>query len=209
MNKRFNFTILITSLLCFVPMIVGLILWNKLPEKLPTNYSLNSEVGNVAPKWINIILLPIIFATLNIVVNMRISPKTEENVGKRLASFVVWLVPILAVVVGTFMIIKPLGLPLEAMSLVAYFMSLVFIIVGNYIPKSKPNNVVGFRLPWIMNDDDLWKKTHRFSGLVLVICGFASFITSFFVIGKYVFLVSLGIIIFVPLIYSLIIKNNK
>ena len=60
-----------------------------------------------------------------------------------------------------------------------------------------------------MNDDDLWKKTHRFSGLVLVICGFASFITSFFVIGKYVFLVSLGIIIFVPLIYSLIIKNNK
>ena len=209
MNKRFNFTILITSLLCFVPMIVGLILWNKLPEELPTNYSLNNEVGNVVPKWINVILLPIIFATLNIVVNMRISPKTEENVGKRLASFVVWLVPILAVVVGTFMIIKPLGLPLEAMSLVASFMSLVFIIVGNYIPKSKPNNVVGFRLPWIMNDDDLWKKTHRFSGLVLVICGFASFITSFFVIGKYVFLVSLGIIIFVPLIYSLIIKNNK
>lgn len=209
MNKRFNFTILITSLLCFVPMIVGLILWNKLPEELPTNYNLNNEVGNVAPKWINVILLPIIFAALNIVVNMRISPKTEENVGKRLASFVVWLVPILAVVVGTFMIIKPLGLPLEAMSLVASFMSFVFIIVGNYIPKSKPNNIVGFRLPWIMNDDDLWKKTHRFSGLVLVICGFASFITSFFVIGKYVFLVSLGIIIFVPLIYSLIIKNNK
>lgn len=131
MNKRFNFTILITSLLCFVPMIAGLILWNKLPDELPTNYNLNNEVGNVAPKWINVILLPIFFAILNIIVNIRISPKTEENVGKRLASFVVWLVPILAVVVGTFMIIKPLGLPLEAMSLAASFMSLVFIISKN------------------------------------------------------------------------------
>ena len=209
MKKKNSFTIIITTLLCLVPMIMGFVFWNKLPDELPMNYGLNNEVGLLAPKWVNVILLPLVLVAMNIVVNIVVTGKTEENVGKRLSLFVTWLIPVLSVIVGLFLIFKPLGMSLEITTLIIPFMSILFIIIGNYIPKSKPNWYVGYRVPWIMEDEDLWKKTHRFSGVLLVVCGFISLITSFFEVGKYIFLVNLGIIIFVPLIYSLIVKSKN
>lgn len=208
MNRFFNKTTLITTLLCLVPIAIGTALQNKLPSEIPINYGFNNEAGTLASKWIVIFLLPLILALVNLFVNLTLTEKNRQRIGKRLSAVLIWLVPLLSVVVSMFLILKPLGLPLKAGSLVFSIISVIFIIIGNYIPKCRPNSYVGYRLSWIMNDDELWMKTHRFSGFVLVIAGFASLAASFFAIGKYVFLVCLVIIIFVPLIYSLAIKKK-
>lgn len=208
MNRFFNKTTLITTLLSLVPIAIGTALQNKLPSEIPINYGFNNEAGTLASKWIVIFLLPLILALVNLFVNLTLTERNRQRIGKRLSAVLIWLVPLLSVVVSMFLILKPLGLPLKAGSLVFSIISVIFIIIGNYIPKCRPNSYVGYRLSWIMNDDELWMKTHRFSGFVLVIAGFASLVASFFAIGKYVFLVCLVIIIFVPLIYSLAIKKK-
>lgn len=208
MNRIFNKTTLITTLLCLVPIAIGTELQNKLPSEIPINYGFNNEARTLASKWIVIFLLPLILALVNLFVNLTLTEKNRQRVGERLSAVLIWLVPLLSVVVSMFLILKPLGLPLKAGSLVFSIISVIFIIIGNYIPKCRPNSYVGYRLSWIMNDEELWMKTHRFSGFVLVIAGFASLVASFFAIGKYVFLVCLVIIIFVPLIYSLAIKKK-
>ena len=208
MNRIFNKTTLITTLLCLVPIAIGTALQNKLPSEIPINYGFNNEAGTLASKWIVIFLLPLILALVNLFVNLTLTEKNRQRIGKRLSAVLIWLVPLLSVVVSMFLILKPLGLSLKVGSLVFSIISVIFIIIGNYIPKCRPNSYVGYRLSWIMNDEELWMKTHRFSGFVLVIAGFASLAASFFVIGKYVFLVCLVIIIFVPLIYSLAIKKK-
>lgn len=208
MNRIFNKTTLITTLLCLVPIAIGTALQNKLPSEIPINYGFNNEAGTLASKWIVIFLLPLILALVNLFVNLTLTEKNRQRIGERLSAVLIWLVPLLSVVVSMFLILKPLGLPLKAGSLVFSIISVIFIIIGNYIPKCRPNSYVGYRLSWIMNDEELWMKTHRFSGFVLVIAGFASLVASFFAIGKYVFLVCLVIIIFVPLIYSLAIKKK-
>lgn len=208
MNRIFNKTTLITTLLCLVPIAIGTALQNKLPSEIPINYGFNNEAGTLASKWIVIFLLPLILALVNLFVNLTLTEKNRQRIGERLSAVLIWLVPLLSVVVLMFLILKPLGLPLKAGSLVFSIISVIFIIIGNYIPKCRPNSYIGYRLSWIMNDDELWMKTHRFSGFVLVIAGFASLVASFFAIGKYVFLVCLVIIIFVPLIYSLAIKKK-
>lgn len=208
MNRIFNKTTLITTLLCLVPIAIGTALQNKLPSEIPINYGFNNEARTLTSKWIVIFLLPLILALVNLFVNLTLTEKNRQRIGKRLSAVLIWLVPLLSVVVSMFLILKPLGLPLKAGSLVFSIISIIFIIIGNYIPKRRPNSYVGYRLSWIMNDEELWMKTHRFSGFVLVIAGFASLAASFFAIGKYVFLVCLVIIIFVPLIYSLAIKKK-
>lgn len=208
MNRIFNKTTLITTLLCLVPIAIGTELQNKLPSEIPINYGFNNEAGTLASKWIVIFLLPLILALVNLFVNLTLTEKNRQRIGERLSAVLIWLVPLLSVVVSMFLILKPLGLQLKAGSLVFSIISVIFIIIGNYIPKCRPNSYVGYRLSWIMNDEELWMKTHRFSGFVLVIAGFASLVASFFAIGKYVFLVCLVIIIFVPLIYSLAIKKK-
>lgn len=204
MKKKINFTIIVTTLVCLIPMVLGIVFWNKLPDELPINYGFNNEIGKMAPKLVNIILMPLFFVAMNI--SLHISLAMKEKIGAKLLVFMKWIIPMLSVVVGSFMILKPLGLSIEASTLIIPLISFVLIVVGNYVPKTKPNYFVGYRLPWIINNEEIWIKTHRFCGVLLVVCGFVSFITSFFSFGKYVFLVSILIIVFLPLFYSLSIK---
>ena len=90
MGKKFNSTFFITTILCFVPMILGIVLWDKLPSELPMNYGFNNEIRHLAPKWINVILLPIIFAVLNIIKSISMTEKDIE----RSAAFVSAAIPV-------------------------------------------------------------------------------------------------------------------
>ncbi len=46
---------------------------------------------------------------------------------------------------------------------------ILYLILGNFIPKVKPNYSIGFRIPWALNDSDNWYHTHRFGGKCMVI----------------------------------------
>mgnify|MGYP000573868704 FL=1 len=45
-------------------------------------------------------------------------------------------------------------------------MGLLFVIVGNYLPKVKPNRTIGIRVVWTLQDEENWNATHRFSGKI-------------------------------------------
>lgn len=61
---------------------------------------------------------------------------------------------------------------IDLIKIVNVVMGISFIVLGNVIPKSKSNSTVGFRLPWTRFNDVTWAKCNRFSGYVMVICGF-------------------------------------
>lgn len=61
--------------------------------------------------------------------------------------------------------------------------SLLLIVVGNLLPKSKPNGIVGLRTPWSLKNDVTWSKSNRFAGILLVICGVLIILESIFIGG--------------------------
>jgi len=48
---------------------------------------------------------------------------------------------------------------------------LVFLAIGNLLPRARPNWFVGIRTPWTLSSDRVWEKTHRFGGRVFVAAG--------------------------------------
>ncbi len=50
-------------------------------------------------------------------------------------------------------------------------MGILFIVVGNIMPKTRRNGFIGFRMSWSMYNDETWRKTHRFGGYALVVAG--------------------------------------
>jgi uncharacterized membrane protein len=44
----------------------------------------------------------------------------------------------------------------------------LFIVIGNLLPRARPNWFVGIRTPWTLSSDRVWEKTHRFGGQVFV-----------------------------------------
>ena len=189
-----DFCMVITTILCLIPLALGLFLWNKLPEQIPTTYGFNDSVSNMAPKWVTVILLPLIETVFNIIIHLGINLSKKNNAGKKLNYILKWLAPVLSISVTS-----------------ALLMSLLFIILGNYLPKTEPNYMVGFRVPWTLNNETVWKKTHRFSGGVMVIFGFISLIGSFTPFAEPIGLICILAAIIIPLIYSVAVsaKENK
>ena len=52
-------------------------------------------------------------------------------------------------------------------------LSLLFTVLGNFLPKCSHNYFVGIRTPWTLASPDCWRRTHRVAGVLWVVCGLA------------------------------------
>jgi uncharacterized membrane protein len=48
---------------------------------------------------------------------------------------------------------------------------ILFIVIGNYMGKIRPNWFMGIRTPWTLSSEEVWNKTHRFGGRVFMAGG--------------------------------------
>ncbi|MCL2069047.1 MAG: SdpI family protein [Oscillospiraceae bacterium] len=57
---------------------------------------------------------------------------------------------------------------------------LMFAFIGNMLPKFKSNYFAGFRTPWTLSSDEVWRKTHRIAGFMWFFGGLLIAVLSFF-----------------------------
>ena len=50
-------------------------------------------------------------------------------------------------------------------------MGITYIIIGNYLPKTRQNYTIGFKLPWTYANEENWNKTNRLSGVINIVIG--------------------------------------
>ncbi|NLM00636.1 MAG: DUF1648 domain-containing protein [Treponema sp.] len=206
-------TLIITTLICLTPIILGVALWERLPDELPGQYGFNDQVNWTAPKWVNVFILPIFIALMNLIMNIIAIKQSENITSKKLNALVVLIIPVMSIIINPFMILKPLGLQIEAYRVVIPLISVILILSGNYMPKTKPNKYIGARFSAALKDEKIWAKSQRFVGAVFVICGFVSLIFSFFPIGRYVFIGAFIIMSVITTFYTIYVsrkyKNNS
>lgn len=66
-----------------------------------------------------------------------------------------------------------LGYPVDMVRVIAFCMGLLFIGLGNVMPKSQPNSYAGFRLRWTLESPANWVATNRFTGMLMMLGGVA------------------------------------
>jgi uncharacterized membrane protein len=55
----------------------------------------------------------------------------------------------------------------------------LFVFLGDAMPKTRPNFFVGVRTPWTLTSDLSWQKTHRLAGWLFVLVGFWAIVAAF------------------------------
>ncbi len=97
--------------------------------------------------------------------------------------------------------------------IISCVMGVLFILLGNILPKTKPNSFIGVRLSWSMDSDEHWYITNRNCGIAMVLAGICTVIAGLIVRnGTYIIYMILSLILFltVATIYSyVIIKREK
>lgn len=97
--------------------------------------------------------------------------------------------------------------------IVSSVIGVLFIILGNILPKTKRNNIFGMRMKFCMDTEEHWHIANRACGIAMVISGLVSIISGLIVRnGSYIiyFIISLILSLTVAIIYSYAkIKGNK
>lgn len=84
------------------------------------------------------------------------------------------------------------------------FVGLIFIVIGNYLPKCRHNYTVGIRLPWTLDNEDNWNHTHRFAGYVWIIAGVVTLLSVFLSHAAVVWVAAIFVASLSPLVYSFV-----
>ena len=208
MIKKNLKTLIITSVAILLPILVGIILWDKLPDQIPTHWNAQGEIDGWSSKTFAIFGLPLIMLAIQwLAVIVTCSDPKRNNHSEKILNFVFWIVPVLCILLSALMYSVAMGkdIPLEAIT--PALLGLLFIVIGNYMPKCKQNYTIGIKIPWTLNSEENWNKTHRFAGWLWVIGGIFIIATSLFSL-IWISLPAIAILTLVPIIYSYILHKK-
>lgn len=166
-------SLIITCIICLLPIVLGVVLWSKLPESMPIHFDIYNQPDNFASKGFVVFGLPLLMVLLQIfccVVNDINASKHGER--KKLENVTKWIIPIMTVILQTVTFGIGLGWKIDVRIVVSLMVGVILLVIGNYLPK----------FDYIKNydiDTQKARKINRFIGFETVLMGLMFIISIF------------------------------
>ena len=187
MIKENKWRILLTTLVTLLPMLAGLMLWTRLPERMPIHWNAAGELDGWTGKAFAVFAIPGFLAAIHLfcVLCTSLDPKVKGQT-KKVLGMVFWICPVMSVLAGALTYSAALGAEVSVELVVPCFVGLLFVIFGNYLPKCRRNYTIGIKVMWALEDEANWNATHRFAGKVWVAGGVLVILLSFFPLRSFI-----------------------
>ena len=184
-------------------MVAGALLYSRLPETMATHWNMNGEPDGWSSRAFAVFGLPGILLAVNLFLPfaLRADPK-RQNMSGALVRVTVWTIPLVSLLCCGLTLARGLGYTVRVEFWVPVFMGVLFIVIGNYLPKTKQSYTMGIKLPWTLNSEENWNRTHRLAGYLWVLGGVLFLVMSFVGWSLAAFLIILAVMVFVPTVYS-------
>ena len=196
-------TLIITSLICLLPMLVGALVYSRLPEQVATHFDLQGNPDGWSSRAFAVFGLPGILLAVNLLIPfaLQADPK-HKNMSGALVNIVVWTVPVVSLLCSGLTLGRALGYDLRIEVVLPVFMGVLFILIGNYLPKTKQSYTMGIKLPWTLASKENWNRTHRLAGFLWVLGGVYFIVMSFIGWNLIAFLIPIVLMVLAPTVYS-------
>ncbi len=172
MLKKNKIKILLSSLVTLSPIIAGLLLWDKLPERMTTHWGADGVADGSSPKAFAVFGLPLILLALYwLCLWVTSLDKKQKDQNPKAFGIIFWIMPAVSLAANGMLYNVALGGTINAIRILPLLLGVMFIVIGNYLPKIKANRTMGIRIFWTLGNEENWNKTHRLGGKVYVLCG--------------------------------------
>ena len=204
MLKANRKTLIITSVVTILPMLIGILCWNRLPDVMATHFGINNEANGFSSKAIAVFGIPVfLLAVLWLGAFVTSHDPKRQNISQKMFSLVLWIAPAISLAAAATMYPINLGYELDITFFSGLLLGLMFIIIGNYLPKARQNYTIGIKIPWTLANEENWNRTHRLAGYLWMVCGILMVLISVMRLGQAQWLVGIILImVLVPCIYS-------
>jgi len=208
-------------LILAAPFCVAALLWNKLPDRMPDHWGINGQVNGYSSKPVATLLLPCInlVAAGLILILPRFDPKfarydeeTQASLRRTFAAMRLAVTLFLSLVTMA-VTANPLYPAIQGPTVMIPGLGLLLMVFGNLMTKLRPNWFYGIRTRWTLESRDVWIKTHRLGGRLIMAGGACIFIFGLLLPVKLFFicvlLPAIVVMSIVPIVYSYIIWNRS
>lgn len=205
MIKYFRKHIILSSIILLLPVLVGLCLWNVLPDTMTTHWGADGNADGWSGKAFGVFGLPCILLAVHwlmLFLDSRLTKNYEEN--RKVYRIVFWIIPGISLFSNAFVYAFALGWDFRPEVFLSLLIGLMFILIGNYLPKTRQNPTLGIKIPWTLSSEENWNRTHRMAGKLWVAGGILLLFTVFLPvnISAWVWLTALLVLASVPIGYS-------
>lgn len=178
--KEHKGLVIATILVTLLPIAVGLILWNRLPDQVPIHFGADGQADGWGGKAYAVFFLPILLAAIQgfCLAMMHWDPKRKNIKGKPMG-VMIWVCPVISLLTSSITYGTALDMGLDVNFLVLLVLGVILVVVGNYLPKCEQNYTMGIKLPWTLHDEENWNYTHRLAGKIWTVGGLAVILTAF------------------------------
>ena len=212
MMKQHKGKLVLSSILTLLPILVGLVLWNRLPAQMPTHWGFDGTVDGWSGKAFAVFGLPLILLAVHWLCVWGTSLDSgNRGQNRKVFGLVLWIIPVMSWFTSGIMYAGAMGWNLDFVKITLLLMGVLFVAIGNYLPKCKQNYTIGIRIKWTLEDEENWNATHRVGGRVWV-AGGAALLAGCALPEKFAVALMLAVIpvlVAIPLLYSYSFRKKK
>jgi uncharacterized membrane protein len=178
---------------------------------LPTHFGIDGQPDRFSGKWAALLLPAGMAGGVSLLLWFlpALEPRLqnlERSVGLYYWSWAALLLMSAAIELVVVSVALHWGLRIE--HIVAGALGAMFVLIGNQLGKSRSMYLVGIRTPWTLASEEVWIRTHRLGGKLMVGGGLLMILTAFLPLPSGLLAGTSGAILAVmlgvPIVYSYI-----
>lgn len=205
MIKNNKWKLVLSSVVILLPMLVGFFGSSILPEEIIIHWGIDGTPDGWGSPLLVFVALPLILLVVHwlcIILTAVIEKNVEQN--RTLMNIMFWIIPAISLTTCGMIFSIILGYTPNVSAVLHLLFAILFILIGNYMPKTTRNRTMGIKIKWTLANDENWNATHRFSGKVYVIVGFLCLLSMPIPmsIAPYLWIVFILLVSLLPTVYS-------
>ncbi len=157
------------------------VVYRHLPQRMPAHWNLGGHIDRYGSRFEGAFLIPLL--AIGVWALLRALPTIDPR-RQNYARFADTYDIAIAAVVGSLVVIHvgilgiALGWNISIQHVVPLGLGLLSVVLGNVMPRARPNWWFGIRTPWTLSNDRVWMRTHRVAGYLMTASGLACFLAA-------------------------------
>jgi uncharacterized membrane protein len=160
--------------LAVIGVAASLAVYGRLPERMAVHWDLDGNPNGWMPRAFGAFFAPVFLLVLWQLMRIlpRIDPR-EPNYARFTDAYDTIVAAALLLLLATHGIVlaEALGYHVPVARLVPALVGALFVVIGNVMPRMRPNWWFGVRTPWTLSNDRVWARTHRLAGFSMTGAG--------------------------------------
>jgi len=157
-------TITYSVIIILIMFAMGIYSYSVMPEQIASHWNAQGEVDGYMSKFWGLFFLPLLIASINVLMFLvpKVDPKRiniekfKDSYGNFIIIFNLFMLYIFSLTIAWNLDYK---FDMNVAILPAF--AVLFFFVGQLVGKAKRNYMIGIKLPWTLDNDIVWDRTHR------------------------------------------------